>query len=164
MTASSADSDFECLDEFDLECGMRWSPCQAKDRGSLALKGARRPWQGYRSSGGRATTGLALRWAHRRYLAVTGEPETAYRRLRDLAAFGGMSAASSRTPYQFGEQLGRRLPAYSESVSVIVDSYVRTRYGAKAHTYDESGVLADAWTAVRYPLLRLSLLRRSLVL
>ena len=159
--------DFECLDEFDLECGMPLEPLPGEGTGGVGFgaEGALPPWAWVIVAlGAAATTGLALRWAHRRYLAVTGEPETAYRRLRDLAAFGGMSAASSRTPYQFGEQLGRRLPAYSESVSVIVNSYVRTRYGAKAHTYDESGVLADAWTAVRYPLLRLSLLRRSRIL
>ena len=159
--------DFDCLDEFDAECGVPLEslPGLGSGTGGFGAEGALPPWGWVIVAlAAAAVTGLAIRWAHRRYLAETGEPETAYRRLRDLAALGGLSTEASRTPYQFGEQLGRRLPTYSESVGVIVDSYVRTRYGAKTHTYDESGVLANAWTAVRYPLLRLSLLRRARIL
>ena len=159
--------DFDCIDELDLECGVPLEPLPGDGTGAggFGAEGPLPPWAwvivAFAAAG---ATGLLLRWAHRRYLAVTGDPETAYRRLRDLAAFGGMSADSSRTPYQFGEQLRRRLPAHGPSVDAIVDSYVRTRYGSKAHSFDESGMLADAWAAVRYPLLRLSLLRRARIL
>jgi len=111
-----------------------------------------------------AASGLAGRWAYRRYLAPAQEPATVYGRLRGLAAFGGLNAAGPRTPYQFGQQLTRRLPAYRESVDVIVAYYVRSRYGARTLSLGDRERLADAWLGVRYPLLRLSLLRRARIL
>ena len=159
--------DFDCLDEFDPECGMPLEPLPGEGGGAggFGAEGAPPPWVWVIVALASATaTGLALRWAHRRYLSEVSEPEAVYRRLRDLAAFGGLSAAAHRTPYQFGQQLGRRLPAYRESVDVIVASYVRARYGARTSAHDDGGAPADAWMTLRYPLLRLSLLRRARIL
>ena len=159
--------DFDCIDEFDLECGAPLEPLPGEGGlpGEFAEGGAFPPWAwAIIVLAAIAASGLAGRWAYRRYLAPAQEPATVYGRLRGLAAFGGLNAAGPRTPYQFGQQLSRRLPAYRESVDVIVDSYVRSRYGARTLSPDDEERLTDAWLGVRYPLLRLSLLRRARIL
>ena len=159
--------DFDCIDEFDLECGVPLEPLPGEGTGGSGAdrNGSLPPWVwalvAFAAAGG---LGLAARWGHRRFLAVAREPQTVYRRLRELAAFGGLSGSRPHTPYQFGQQLGRRLPYYRESVDTIVEAYVRTRYGAKTPLPDDGVALADAWMNVRYPLLRLSLLRRARIL
>ena len=160
--------DFDCIDEFDLECGVPLEPLPGEGElsGDSADGGTLPPWVWVIVAlAAVAASGLAARWGYRRYLAVAGDPVTVYGRLRDLAAFGGLNAAGPRTPYQFAQQLTRRLPAYRESVDVIVESYVRARYGGRTPSrQQDGGRLADAWLSVRYPLLRLSLLRRARIL
>ncbi len=159
--------DFDCIDEFDLECGMPLEPLPGDGSlaGGFASGGALPPWVWAAVVLAVVSAmGLAGRWGYRRYLAPAQEPATVYRRLRGLAVFGGLNAAGPRTPYQFGQQLSRRLPAYRESVDVIVESYVRARYGAITPSQQDGGQLAAAWLSVRYPLLRLSLLRRARIL
>ena len=159
--------DFDCIDEFDLECGAPLEPLPGEGAlpGELADGGGLPPWAwAIIVVAAIAASGVAGRWAYRRYLAPAQEPATVYGRLRGLAAFGGLNAAGPRTPYQFGQQLSRRLPAYRESVDVIVDFYVRSRYGARALSPNDRERLTDAWLGVRYPLLRLSLLRRARIL
>ena len=159
--------DFDCIDEFDLECGapLEALPGDGGLPGEFADGGAFPPWAwAITVVAAIAASGVAGRWAYRRYLAPAQEPATVYGRLRGLAAFGGLNAAGQRTPYQFGQQLSRRLPAYRESVEVIVDSYVRSRYGARNLSPNDRERLTDAWLGVRYPLLRLSLLRRARIL
>ena len=159
--------DFDCIDEFDLECGAPLEPLPGEGGlpGDFADGGALPPWVWVIVAlAAVAVSGLAARWGYRRYLAVAGDPVTVYGRLRDLAAFGGLNVAGPRTPYQFAQQLTRRLPAYRESVDVIVGSYVQARYGGRTLSQQDGGQLADAWLSVRYPLLRLSLLRRARIL
>ncbi len=159
--------DFDCIDEFDLECGAPLEPLpgEGAQPGDLAGGGALPPWVwALVALAAAAALGLAGRWGYRRYLAPAQEPAAVYGRLRDLAAFGGLNAAGPRTPYQFGQQLGRRLPAYRESVDVIVESYVRARYGARTRPQEDGGRLTAAWLSLRYPLLRLSILRRARIL
>ena len=159
--------EFDCIDEFDLECGMPLEPLPGDGSlaGGFASGGALPPWVWAAVALAVVSAmGLAGRWGYRRYLAPAQEPATVYRRLRGLAVFGGLNAAGPRTPYQFGQQLSRRLPAYRESVDVIVESYVRARYGAITPSQQDGGQLAAAWLSVRYPLLRLSLLRRARIL
>ena len=130
--------DFDCIDEFDLECGMPLEPLpgEGSGAGGFGAEDAPPPWVwlivAFATAG---ATGLALRWAHRRYLSVAREPDTVYRRLRNLAAFGGLTGGVPRTPYQFGNQLGRRLPAHRELVDVIVEAYVRARYGGRTASH-----------------------------
>ena len=159
--------DFDCIDEFDLECGAPLEPLPGEGGlpGEFADGGAFPPWAwAIIIVAAIAASGVAGRWTYRRYLAPAQEPATVYGRLRELATFGGLNAAGPRTPYQFGQQLGRRLPAYRESVDVIVDFYVRSRYGARILSPGDRERLTDAWLGVRYPLLRLSLLRRARIL
>ncbi len=159
--------DFDCIDEFDLECGVPLEalPGDGSLPGDSADGGVLLPliWaMGVLAAV--AVSGLAGRWAYRRYLAPAREPSAVYGRLRGLAVIGGLHGPGPRTPYQFGRQLGRSLPPYRESVDVIVDSYVRSRYGARTLSSGEEARLTDAWIGVRYPLLRLSLLRRARIL
>ena len=159
--------DFDCLDEFDINCGVPLEPLPGEGGSGAGFGGdAGMPAWAWAlvALGAAAATGLALRWAHRRYLSEASEPDIVYRRLRELAAFGGLTGSRPRTPYQFGRVLSRRLPDYRESLDVIVESYVRARYGAKLQSTDDGGALADAWLSVRYPLLRLSLLKRARIL
>ena len=159
--------DFDCIDELDFECGVPLEGLPGEGSSGAGFAGEATPpaWVWLLVAlGVAAATALVLRWAHRRYLSEASEPEIVYRHLRELSAFGGLTGARPRTPYQFGRLLARRLPACRESLDVIVDSYVRSRYGAKTQSTDDSGALADAWLSVRYPLLRLSLLCRARIL
>ena len=93
-------------------------------------------------------------------MAASAEPAAVYRRLRGLAALGGVNTAAPRTPHQFGQGVGRLLPAYRESLALIVDCYVRARYSGQRPAAGEGERLAAAWLGLRYPLLRAALLRR----
>lgn len=103
--------------------------------------------------GGVSATGVAAWWAFRRYMFASYEPEAVYGRVQALAAVGGLSGATPRTPYQFGERLKTLLPLHQERLDLIVDTYVRARYGGRRLSAQESADLADAWLNLRFPLL-----------
>ena len=155
--------DFDCIDEFDLECGVPLEPLPGEGGlpGEQTAGGGMAPW-GWAlvAAGIAAALGLAGWWGHRRYLSASAEPAAVYGRLRRLAALGGVNTAAPRTPYQFGQRLTALLPAHREPMSLIVDHYVRARYGDKTPSRHEGQRLAAAWLTLRYPLLRAALLRR----
>lgn len=155
--------DFDCIDEFDLECGVPLEPLPGEGGlpGTQAAGNGMAPW-GWAlvAIGAAAALSLAGWWGHRRYLSASAEPAAVYGRLRRLAALGGVNPAAPRTPYQFGQRLDSLLPAYREPMSLIVDAYVRARYGGKAPSQSDGERLAAAWLNLRYPLLRAALLRR----
>lgn len=154
--------DFDCIDEFDLECGVPLEPLPGD--GSLPgtqAGGGMAAWVwGLAAAAGVGLLLLAGWWGHRRYLAGSAEPAAVYRRLRGLAALGGVNTAAPRTPYQFGQGVGRLLPAHRERLALIVDCYVRARYSGQRPAAGEGERLAAAWLGLRYPLLRAALLRR----
>ncbi len=106
--------------------------------------------------GGVSATGVASWWAFRRYMFASYEPEDVYGRVQALAAVGGLAGATPRTPYQFGERLKTLLPLHRERLDLIVDTYVRARYGGRRLSSQEAGDLADAWLNLRFPLLMTS--------
>lgn len=155
--------DFDCIDEFDLECGAPLEPLPGDGSLPGTQAGGGMPGWVWAAAAVAAAALLAAAgwWGHRRYLAASGEPAAVYRRLRGLAALGGLNTAAPRTPHQFGQRLGRLLPAHRERLALIVDAYVRARYSGQSAPLPGDGErLAAAWLSLRYPLLRAALLRR----
>ena len=96
---------------------------------------------------------VAAWWGFRRYMFASYDPEGVYGRVQAMAALGGLSGTTQRTPYQFGERLGRILPLHRGRVELIVDAYVQSRYGGRTLPDERRGQLADAWLNLRFPLL-----------
>ena len=96
-----------------------------------------------------------------RYLAVPAGPKRAFQRLASLARLASLGPSEHQTPYQFGAALGQSVPAADGPVSVVVESYVRHRYGNKKLSSEEQRRLSSAWLQLRYPLLRRIFRRRG---
>lgn len=97
----------------------------------------------------------------RRYMVPSGDPRTAFRRLAALGALASVGPVPHQTPYQYLQRLSQALPGHREPVSVIVDYYVRSRYGQKPLDDQQRSHLARSWLRVRIPLLLYSLRRRT---
>lgn len=93
----------------------------------------------------------SLLW--KRYMAPGEDPRAVYRRLALLGALGPVKPVDYQTPFQYLERLHRALPGQREEVSILVDTYVRSRYGAKELTIADRRRLTEAWLRVRMPLL-----------
>lgn len=94
---------------------------------------------------------ISLIWT--RFLATPSDPRIAFRRMRTLAALAKASQTDYQTPYQFGERLQQILPLQQAPVSIIVSSYVKSRYANKTTTASEKRLLAVAWRKLRFPML-----------
>lgn len=103
--------------------------------------------------GGLAVAGGASRWFWSRFMAVPSNPRVAFQRMTMLASLAAAGPSDFQTPYQFGHQLQQILPAQETPVSIIVASYVRSRYGNKTPTASERRRLAVAWRRLRLPML-----------
>ncbi|PKB70565.1 MAG: hypothetical protein BZY87_09940 [SAR202 cluster bacterium Io17-Chloro-G6] len=100
------------------------------------------------------------RWFWRRFLAAPSSPGVAFQRMSTLAFLASAGPADFQTPYQFGSQLQQVFPAQEAPVSIIVTSYVRSRYGNKTPTDGEQRSLAEAWRTLRLPMLWAVIRRR----
>ncbi len=83
-----------------------------------------------------------------------GSPERAYEQMRVLAALAHLGPQPSQTPYEFGRELGARLPSVRRYVQLICDAYVRTKYGRQTILRQEGILLDEAWRRVRGRVLR----------
>ena len=83
-----------------------------------------------------------------------GSPERAYEQMRVLASLGHLGPQPSQTPYEFGRELGARLPSVRRHIQFICDAYVRTKYGRQTLLSQEQVLLDEAWRRVRSPVLR----------
>ena len=101
-----------------------------------------------------------IRWFWGRFMAEPGTPGVAFRRMTTMASLASTGPADFQTPYQFGYQLQRVLPAQETPVSIIVIAYVRSRYGNKTPTDSEQRSLAEAWRTLRLPMLWAVITRR----
>ena len=108
-----------------------------------------------------AAAGLASYWFWDRYMALSFQPPVVFRRMAGLAKLSAIGPEPYQTPYQFGARLRYALPAQGQQFGVVVDSYVRNRYGQKELSEQDEGRLAEAWSSVRYPLLRRTFFRRG---
>ncbi len=103
-----------------------------------------------------------IRWFWRRFMVVPSSPTVAFQRMTTLASLAAAGPADFQTPYQFGRQLQRVLPAHEKPVSIVVAAYVRSRYGNKTPTAGERRRLAVAWRIMRLPILWAVVRRRVL--
>ena len=87
-------------------------------------------------------------------MSPTDDPQTAYRRMALLGKLGSLGPLAHQTPYQYRERLRNALPHYREEVTTLVDSYVRSQYGAKRLSVDDRSRIVAAWLRVRLPMLR----------
>ena len=138
----------DCEEEFLLE------PTASPEPESLLVQLARQylPWLG----GVLAVAALiaALGWLFwRRYLTPSADPPTVFRRLAFLGRLNAVGPAAGQTPYQYMRRLQGELPAHREPLSIIVNSYVRHRYGGKETSPEQAESLTRAWLQVRRPLL-----------
>ena len=153
--------DQDCFDGFGI-CGEEEQLLAAagrsnNDRGSSFL--GLWPWL-LGALGGLAAAVGAIRWFWKRFMAAPGSPVVAFQRMTALASLASSGPADFQTPYQFGYQLQQVLPAHETPVSIIVTSYVRSRYGNKTPTASEQLSLAEAWQTLRLPMLWAVITRR----
>ena len=112
--------------------------------------------------GGLALAAGAMRWFWRGFMTVPGSPGVAFLRMTTLASLAAAGPADHQTPYQFGYRLQQLMPAQETLVSIVVDAYVRSRYGNKTPTDSEERLLTVAWRHLRVPLLWAVIRRRML--
>lgn len=93
-------------------------------------------------------------------MAVPEGPGMAFHRMTSLASLAAAGPAEFQTPYQFGHQLQQVLPDHETPVSIIVASYVRSRYGNKTLKASERRRLELAWQKLRLPMLWAVIRRR----
>ncbi len=108
-----------------------------------------------------AVAGLFGYWFWSRYMALSFQPRVVFRRMVGLAKLSCVGPEPHQTPYQFGARLDYALPDHGRELRVVVDSYVRNRYGQQVLSEQEEGQLAEAWSIVRYQLLRRTIFRTS---
>ena len=138
----------DCEEEFLLE------PTASPEQESLLVQLARQylPWLGGVLAA--AAVIAALGWLFwRRYLTPSSDPPTVFRRLAFLGRLNAVGPAAWQTPYQYMRRLQGELPAHREPLSIIVNSYVRHRYGGKETSPEQAESLTRAWLQVRRPLL-----------
>ena len=138
----------DCEEEFLLE------PTASPEQESLLVQWARQylPWLGGVLAA--AAVIAALGWLFwRRYLTPSADPPTVFRRLAFLGRLNAVGPAAWQTPYQYMQRLQGELPAHREPLSIIVNSYVRHRYGGKETSPEQAESLTRAWLQVRRPLL-----------
>ena len=151
-----AEFDVDCVDDFIDECLEYVEPFLgpgSEGSGPTAQGGTPRWVWVLVALGGLSAALVATWWAFRRYMFAAYEPEEVYGRVQALAAVGGLGGATPKTPYQFGERLKSLLPLHHERLDLIVDTYVRARYGARRLSSEQTRELADAWLNLRFPLL-----------
>jgi hypothetical protein len=78
-----------------------------------------------------------------------------------LGRLASVGPIDHQTPYQYHQRLTQLLPDYREQLSVVIDAYVRARYGQRQLNDDQRADLSQAWLALRMPLLLRTLRRRS---
>ena len=146
----------DCEDNFDI-CGEEpdASPTGDAQTGTTSLSGTLLeilPWlMGVLVAVALLGGSTSLLW--RRYMSPSQDPRVFYRRLGLLGGLSSVGPETYQTPYQYRERLLRVMPDYREEVSVLVDAYVRNRYGAKEPGWGDPSRINRAWLRLRMPLL-----------
>lgn len=100
--------------------------------------------------------------AWRLLLATPGDPPSTYRRLRRLGRFASLPPAQYQTPHQWAATVSNAIPEHHLAVQRIVDAYALRTYARRPDADPVDGNhVADAWNAVRFPLLWYGLRRRD---
>ena len=155
---------FDCLDIFDLECGV---PLEGLPTGDFSLVETTEgsgvaPWVWLAILAGLPALMLAVAcWVYWRFIAAPYEPAAIFARMQSLAALSGLARGSpTRTPYQFGQRLGQLVPEQRERVNFIVESYVLSHYGGRSLSEDQKSQLRRAWRRLRFTLITESIGQR----
>ena len=100
--------------------------------------------------------------AWRLLLATPRDASVTYKRLRRLGRFAALAPAQHQTPRQWGSKVADALPEHRFDIHRIVDAYtLRTYSGRSLDEPSDGNQVADAWHAVRFPLLWYGLRRRD---
>jgi len=105
-----------------------------------------------------AALAFALHW--QRNVRTLREHVRPWAQLSTVAAWCGLGARPSDTPFEYAHTVARRVPPVRREVQAIADAYVRGTYGPEAPGADEAARAADAWRGSRW-LLAKTLLRQN---
>ena len=113
--------------------------------------------------GGALLVGLVVLWAIalwlggvRFYLALPS-PGLAYLRMCRMAGLLGVTPKQGQTPLEFGHVLAATLPAAKDDVTLICETFSKTRYGHSKPSAGEGFRIRLAWARVRKAMVRHSL-------
>jgi hypothetical protein len=101
---------------------------------------------------------LALNW--QRSVRTLREHVRPWAQLSTVAAWCGLGARASDTPFEYASTVARQVPPVRREVQAIAEAYVRGTYGREAPTGDEAARAADAWKGSRWVLAK-TLLRQN---
>ena len=105
--------------------------------------------------------GFVVNLLWRKFMLPAEDPHVAFRRLATLGRLASVGPIAHQTPYQYRQRLAQLLPDHWDQLSVVVHSYVRSRYGQRQLNDEQRLSLAQAWIELRMPLLLQSLRRRN---
>jgi hypothetical protein len=155
----------DCIDEDDIGCEDDGLFLGGQTSAGDTVTLGQRLWQllpWILSLGGVVALGSGFSWFFwRRYMVPSTDPELTFRHLAFLGALNSIGPADYQTPFQYRQRLEEAFPSHREELSLIINSYVRSRYGRKELTDQERQGLVRAWLGVRLPLLFHILRRRN---
>ena len=100
--------------------------------------------------------------AWRLLLKTPRDAAVTYLRLRRLGRFATLGPAQHQTPHQWATRVADALPEHRFEVFRIVDAYTLRTYSGRAFDEPPDGnSVADAWHAIRFPLLWYGLRRKD---
>ena len=114
------------------------------------------------SASGALLWALAGAWAAgtwlvvRRIFLVLPDPNSAYLQLRRTANLLGMMPAEAQTPLEFGRVLSAAVPEAENDITLICDTFSRTRYGGGDLSRWDGLRVRLSWLRVRRALTRRS--------
>ena len=114
------------------------------------------------SASGALLGALAAAWAAgtwlvvRRIFLVLPGPQAAYPQLRRTANLLGMGDAEAQTPLEFGRVLAAAVPEAGGDITLICETFSRTRYGGGELSRWDGLRVRLAWLRVRRALTRRS--------
>ncbi|MSQ14515.1 MAG: hypothetical protein EXR50_01440 [Dehalococcoidia bacterium] len=72
-----------------------------------------------------------------------------YEKLCRLAILANLGPKEYQTPSEYGDSLAQQLPSLTQQISLVINTYVRERFGMKALTTEEKKSYDKSWTAIR---------------
>lgn len=88
-------------------------------------------------------------------LANLGYPGVFYAKICRLSSLSGLGPSPQQTPLEYARSLSRFLPSHSTAISLIIQSYIETKYSShKFISYSEGEQLNTAWRSLRGSLIR----------
>ena len=76
-------------------------------------------------------------------------PQQIWEKTVRLASWGGMRPRPGQTPHDYARRLGKRFRDVQDDMPTLADAYVKSRFGHKEISEDETAAIKDAWPEVR---------------